>query len=586
MEEIDLVVEGGLVFDGRGSPARKADVAIAGDRVVAVGEGVPRGERTRVVDARGAWVMPGFVDLHTHYDAEVELAPALDESLRHGVTTVVLGSCSLSLAVGTAEDLADMFCRVEAIPYDAVRSLLETKKTWDDLPAYLRHLEELPLGPNVASFVGHSAIRAHVMGIERSLDRRVVPTRDETKRMIAMLEEGLDAGYLGMSVQTLPWDKVGGDRPIRSRPLPSTFARWSELRRFTRVLRERGSIFQGVPNVTTKVNVLLFALESVGRPFFRKPLKTTIITMMDVCGQRFLRGVSSALSRVCNRFLGGDLRWQALPEAFDLWADGIDVVVFEEFGAGAAALHLQEHQARVALFQDAAYRARFKRQWKSKILPRTFHRNFDRSTILSCPDASLVGRSFGDVARARGQGEDAVDVFLDLVSEHGKALRWYTVMANDRRWALEEIVDHPDVLIGFSDAGAHLRNMAHYNFPLRMLRLVKDAAARGEPVMSLERAVWRLTGEIADWMGLDAGVLAEGRRADLVVVDPEGLTDDVDATHEAPMDFLDGFVRLVRRNDRAVKSVIVAGREAMADGEILPAVGRERGFGRVLRAAT
>src|SRR5207237_2625642 len=125
----------------------------------------------------------------------------------------------------------------------------------------------------------------------------------------------------------------------------------------------------------------------------------------------------------------------------------------------------------------------------------------------------------------RQRGSDAIDAFLDLVAEHGNALRWYTVMANDRPGPLRYIVSHPDILIGFSDAGAHLRQMAHYNFPLRMLRLVREAERKGQPFMSLERAVYRLTGEIADWLGLDAGTLAPGRRPDPVVVDPEALRD-------------------------------------------------------------
>src|SRR5207247_445633 len=119
----------------------------------------------RTIDAAGCWVVPGFIDLHTHYDAEVEVAPALSESLRHGVTTVTLGSCSLSLAIGTPEDLADMFCRVEAIPYAFVRPLLERVKSWDSVGDYLAHLGSLPLGPNVASFIGHSCLRAYVMGM-------------------------------------------------------------------------------------------------------------------------------------------------------------------------------------------------------------------------------------------------------------------------------------------------------------------------------------------------------------------------------------------------------------------------------------
>jgi N-acyl-D-aspartate/D-glutamate deacylase len=156
-------------------------------------------------------------------------------------------------------------------------------------------------------------------------------------------------------------------------------------------------------------------------------------------------------------------------------------------------------------------------------------------------------------------------------------------MANDRRTPLEAIVNHPDVLVGFSDAGAHLRNMAHYNFPLRMLRLVHDADKRGAPFMPLERAVWRLTGEIADWLGIDAGRLNVGSRADLAVVDPAGLTEEVDRATEAPMEFFGDYVRLVRRNDRAVKSVLVAGREAVREGVPTEALGRER-MGSVLRA--
>lgn len=194
----------------------------------------------------------------------------------------------------------------------------------------------------------------------------------------------------------------------------------------------------------------------------------------------------------------------------------------------------------------------------------------------------MVGKSFAQVARE--QGRHVVDVFLDLVATHGDALRWYTVMANDRREELEWIVSHPDALIGFSDAGAHLRNMAHYNFPLRMLRLVREAEQRGEPFMTVERAVHRLTGEIGEWFGLDAGVLAEGRRADVVVVNPEGLDAKLDAVEEAPMEEFGGFMRLVRRNDAAVKAVLISGREAVRDGHVVPALGRERGFGRVLRA--
>ncbi|NVJ15223.1 amidohydrolase family protein [Myxococcus sp. AM010] len=578
---MDLIVENGLVFDGLGNPPRKLHVGIRGNTVTTLSEApIPRAPHTRVIDATGHWVTPGFIDCHTHYDAEVELAPSLSESVRHGVTTVLMGSCSLSLALGTPEDLADMFCRVEAIPYETVRTLLEERKTWNTLGDYLTHLEQLPLGPHVASFIGHSALRAHTMGLHRSLEPGLRPREDELRAMETLVREGLELGYLGLSVMTLKWDKMGGTRDIRSRPLPSTYARWSEYRRLTRLLRERGRVFQGVPNISTKVNVVLFFLESIG--LFRPSLKTTVISMMDPRASRGIHRLIGALSQVANRLLGADFRWQALPEVFDLWADGIDLVVFEEFGAGAAALHLQDAASRAGLLRTPEYRERFRREWTNRFLPRAFHRDFNESRILQCPDVGVVGKSFAQVAKE--QGRDAVDVFLDLISTHGDALRWYTVMANDRREELERICRHPDILMGFSDAGAHLRNMAHYNFPLRLLRLVREAEKRGEPFMSVERAVHRLTGELAGWFGLDAGVLAEGRRADLVVIHPDGLDARLDEVAEAPMENFGGFVRLVRRNDAAVKAVLISGREAVNEAGVSPALGRERGFGGVLRA--
>jgi N-acyl-D-aspartate/D-glutamate deacylase len=233
---------------------------------------------------------------------------------------------------------------------------------------------------------------------------------------------------------------------------------------------------------------------------------------------------------------------------------------------------------------DPAFRARFRKQWQNRWMPRAYHRNLRHSQILACPDASVVGKSFAEVAAERGAGVDPLDVFFDLVAEHGKALRWYTVMGNDRPEWLEWIVRHPDILIGFSDAGAHLRNMAYYNFPLRMLKLVRDAEQEGRAFMSVERAVHRLTAELADWLGLDVARVVVGARADLVVVDPAGLDAELETLHEQPMPEFDDLPRLVRRNDRAVRCVLVHGRVAYAEGVLAPQVGRERGFGEVLVA--
>lgn len=577
--KVDLVVRAGTVFDGDGGPGRIADVLV-GDGVI---RGLtPPGEvmapGAEVILARGCWVTPGFVDMHTHYDAEVEAAPALVESIRHGVTTVVTGSCSLSLAVGDPVDLADMFCRVEAIPREVVLPILERVVDWDGPAAYFDHLERRPLGPDLACLLGHSTIRAAAMGMARALDRRVRPTHAEMRRMEGWLKEALDAGYLGLSVSTLPWDKMDGEA-FRSRPMPSVFATWREYRRLARILRARGRVLQAVPNISTKLDPPLFLLLSTG--LWRRPLKTTLVSMMDIRADRLAFRLAGALARLVNRWLRADFRMQALPDLFDLYADGVDLVVFEEFEAGAAALHLRDEGTRRALLEDPQYRARFKRQWRRRWMPRAFHRDLAHAEILGCPDRSVVGRTFAEVAAAWDC--DPEDAFLDLVCRHGRALRWYTVMGNDRpRW-LRWIVSHPDVLIGFSDAGAHLRNMAHYHFPLQLLRLALEARAAGEPFLSIGRAVQRLTSEITDWLGLPGGRVRAGERANLVVVDPDGLDERLDVVHEEPVAAFGGLRRLVRRSEGAVRATIVGGRCAWRDGRPHPLLGRERGFGRLLR---
>jgi N-acyl-D-aspartate/D-glutamate deacylase len=576
----DVLIENGRVFDGMGNPSRAANVGIRDGRVVRISdEAIPHEAADEVLDADGLWVMPGFIDFHTHYDVEVEVAPSLSESLRHGVTVVSLGSCSLGASLGTPEDIADIFCRVEAVPRPIVLPLLEQIKDWNSLPGYFDHLETLPLGPHITSFVGHSNIRMHTMGFDRSVDPKLRPSRDEVAAMQRLLEEGLDAGYMGVSIQTLPWDKLDGTR-FRSRPLPSYFAKWREYRQLTRICRRRGRVFQGVPNITTKVNVLLFLLESAG--LFRRPLRTSIISLMDIRADRSIYWVVPIFTRLFNRFLRADFRMQSLPNLFDLWSDGIDLVVFEEFGAGTEALHLIDPDRRAELLRDPDYRERFKKDWRKFFSPKVYHRNFKYTEVLACPDERYVGRSFAEIGA--DEERDAVDVFLDLVAEHRDALRWYSVMANDRQGPLEWIANHPDVLIGFSDAGAHLRQMAHYNYPLRLLKLARDAEQRGEPFMSMERAVYRVTGEPAEWFGMDAGVLAEGRRADVVVVDPTRLDESLDEAHEAEMTGFGGHIRLVRRNPDTVRAVYVSGKKAVANGEVLPAVGQEKGFGTVLRS--
>ena len=574
-----VLIRGGLVFDGAGAPAAEADVLVEDGRVARI---APRGTLGAVagahaLDATGCWVTPGFVDTHTHYDAEVALAPALTESVRHGVTTVVLGSCSISFIAATPDDCADLFTRVEAVPRAMVLPLLRQVKTWDHPAGYRRWIDGHPLGPNVASYVGHSDLRARAMGLTASVDGRV-PTRDELATMTRLLEAGLDAGFLGLSAMTNPWDRLDGDRAW-SRSLPSYYARARERRALQAVLRRRGAIHQTAPNLVTRVNILGIALASTG--LFRPRLRTTVIAMMDLKADRYVRGLASAVAWLTNRVLRGALKWQSPPVPFDVHYDGMDSVLFEEFPAGQAVRDLaNDLAARQVLLASPAYRATFRKELRKRLSPRVWHRDLGDAVILAAPDPALVGKTFAQVAAERGA--DPVDTFLDLMIEHDRALRWHTCLANDRPATLAKIMRHPDTQMSFADAGAHLRNMAFYNLALRMLKRVRDAAAAGAPIMPLERAVHRLTGELADWHGLDAGHLREGARADVVVIDPARLDDRVEQLRFAPFPGLDGFERLVNEGD-AVRQVLIAGQLVVDDGVPLPRLGHTR-TGRFLEA--
>lgn len=576
----DTVVANGRWFDGTGGPSAIRNIGIRDGRVAAVSPTpLDTDGCTNVIDAQGKWVIPGIIDIHTHYDAEVLAAPSLSESLRHGVTTIVMGSCSLSTIHVDAGQAADLFGRVEAIPHEHVIRIVGEHKSWTNAQEYIDALESLPLGPNVTAFIGHSDMRTAVMGLDRATRKDVRPTEAEQARMEKMLSEALDAGFLGMSSQQLLFDKIDGET-CRSRTLPSTYARGRELRRLKMLLRRCGRVLQSGPDISHPQNIVSQAFQSLG---IRRPrLKTSLLASADMKstpgGGMWLTG---PLAAIVNR-LGGDFRFQHLPVPFEVYADGIDLVVFEEFGAGAAALHLKDELERNELLRDEKYRRQFRKDYDNKFAPRAWHRDFFDAEIVACPDTSLVGKSFGQVGLERG-GLHPVDTFLDLVLEYGTEIRWRTTISNHRPRMLRRIARQNGIQIGFSDAGAHLRNMAFYNCGLRLLRHVRDAANADEPFMSVEQAVHRLTGELADWYGLDAGHLRVGDWADLAVIDPQHLDQSLDAYHEANVDVYGGLSRMVNRNDPTVNAVFVSGRQVFRDGQPTEILGRER-TGGFLRA--
>jgi len=580
----DVIIRNGLWFDGTGTVPQVRTLGIRGGIVAEVSSG-PLDETgcTDVIDAVGKWIVPGFIDVHTHYDAEVLLDPGLKESVRHGVTTVLLGNCSLSTVYADSDDAADLFSRVEAVPRKYVLGALETKKTWSTPAEYVRAIDDLPLGPNVSSLLGHSDLRTAVLGLDRATTGGVRPTDAELDRMAGLLEQALDAGLLGMSGMDAAIDKLDGDR-YRSRALPSTFATWRERRKLIAVLRKRRRILQSAPDVKNPVSALLFFLSS-SRMFGRRPgVRMSLLVSADAKSAPAAVRVFGPGTRLLNKLLGSFVRFQHLPVPFELYSDGIDLPVFEEFGAGTAALHLRDQLERNELLADTEYRRRFRRSFdKRKLGPTLWHRDLRDATIVECPDKTLVGKSFGQIADERGL--HPLDAFLDVLVENGERnVRWTTIVANHRPKHLDRLAAEPSIHMGFSDAGAHLRNMAFYNFALRLLKRTRDADRAGHPFLTIERAIYRLTAEVADWFGLDAGTLREGDRADFVVIDPAGLDDSVNSYHEEKVSFYGGLSRMVNRNDAAVVATGVNGAVVYRSGRFCEGYGTTVKSGHFLRA--
>jgi len=566
----DVVIRGGTVYDGQGAPGAVADIAISGGKVQAVGPKLPQTGR-REVDAQGQWVMPGMLDIHTHYDAEIEAMPGLEESVRHGVTTVVMGNCSLSAALGTKKDLLDLFCRVESLPRDVLDKWIGPELPWNGVREYYQHLETVPMGPNVASLIGHSNVRAHVMGMERSLKvEKAEP--EEVKKMQRIVDDALDEGYTGLSIDMLPWHRLDGD-PFRGISVPSQHAHPNEYRSLAHVVRNRDRVLQATPNALTRRTVAILGMISTG--IGRKSLKTTIVAAMDVKTDRRIYRIATLGGKLLNGLFNANIRWQALAEPFLNYCDGVHTPLFEEFPTGVAAISATSDE-RKRMFSDQEFRRAFRRDWESKG-QKVFHRDLGDMFIVSSPIPGQQGKSFRELADAAGK--EPLEYVMDLFAEHDSAIRWKTVVTNDRPEQRRFLFAHDTSLPGFNDSGAHARNMAFQDGGLQMLQQV----VLHPDTMPIEKAIHKLTGMSADWLGLDTGTIKEGRTADVIVVDPVKLRTGLSEPIEHYDERLHGAMRMVKRSDGVVKQVFVGGRLAFENAQFVPEFGREK-FGRLLRS--
>jgi N-acyl-D-aspartate/D-glutamate deacylase len=505
---LDVLISGGTVVDGTGAPAREADIAIQDGRIAAIERSdAPAREH---IDARGKVVAPGFVDIHTHYDAQAFWDPTLSPSPFHGVTTVVGGNCGFSIAplVPEAGDyLRRMLARVEGMPLES----LESGVPWDwrSFGEYLDRLEGR-LAVNAGFLVGHSAIRRVVMGAAAVGE---AATEAQMEAMARLLGESIAAGGLGFSSSFAPTHNDGDGQPV-----PSRFATREELLRLARVVGEYpGTTLEFLPAVGAfeeSHKDIMAAMSATAN----RPLNWNVLAVSSY-NRELCDGQLDASDYAARR--GGRVVALTLPQTMTLRLNLVSGFIFDALPGWSAviALPLDERKRR---FADPAVRAELDRRANSD--EAGFFRFFaawDRLVIdetFCAANRRFRGRTVGEVAAELGK--TSFDTFLDVALADDLRTSFMPILPgdDDESWkARAEIWKDPRTIVGASDAGAHLDMIDTFSLSTTLL----GNGVRKRSLLSLEEAVHQITDVPARLYGLrHRGRVAPGWFADLVVFDP------------------------------------------------------------------
>ncbi|MFW7269713.1 N-acyl-D-amino-acid deacylase family protein [Gluconacetobacter sp. Hr-1-5] len=617
----DLLYRSGIFFDGSGKAPVVADVSVKDGRIAAIGRDLAVDDGATEIDCRGLWVMPGLLDIHTHLDLEVELAPELPEVVRHGTTTVVMSNCSIGVTYGhqrrEGEDpIVDCFARVENMPKPVLKRVADAC-TWTDSQGYLDHLERLPLGPNVVPMIPHSMLRIEVMGLNGSVSGP--PSARELARMEQLLEAGMAQGYAGFSTDALPFHFLA-NAPNKKKRIPTQYAGFRELARLTGIVRRHGRLWQATPAKDDVLAAVRSFMLTSGR-LYRRPLRTTVLAALDLQTNRLAMYLCLLLSSFLNSWLlKGELRFQAMSSPFRIWSDGAINPLADEIAEFRALneLELDDRPGRVRILNDPEWVESFRKMWLrgkggwsvARLLRRlrceevVLSRRLDDMVVAECPLAHWVGESLeapyrrllafqaanGRFPRARDAeaaffagfpdpiGDDAA-FLLHLLRTWDTDLRWETTIANRNPAMLRKLLFHDQTLPGFNDSGAHLANIGFYDGNLRTLKI-----AQWEGLAQVSRAVHRLTALPAAFFGINAGVARVDAQADLCVIDPAALERwNPEKTYHFLHRSQLGCRQVVNRPVGVVRNVMIGGRIVWEGDRYADGFG-ERAYGRVMRA--
>ena len=531
------VIRGGTVIDGTGAPGYRADVRIVGGRIDAIGSGLDGGE---VIDAGGRIVAPGFIDIHTHYDAQVFWDPALTPSCFHGVTTVVAGNCGFSIAPTHPGDRETMALTLEKVE-DMDPASLTAGIPWDfeTFPEYLASVRARGVLLNYAAYIGHTPLRLWVMGGDASTREA---TSEEIQQMVGLVTEAMDAGAAGFATSFAVTHR-GAD----GRPIPSRIAGLEEIEALCRAVGESG---RGVVGINGGENIGFRATydlqQRVGAPVTYTALLTTAdgkyLKALDIHRTEWAKG-ADVWPQVSCRPLSFSM---TLVEPFTL---NTSPVFAELMGRPLA--------ERRAAYEDPSWRQRVRDAWdRGEGIPPRWD-TFDVMESTAHPE--LIGTKLTDVAG----GGDPFDLLLALaLDEPDLRLRVRAVLANDDPEGVATLLNEDGCVLGLSDAGAHVGQLCDAGLPTDLL----GPWVRDRKVLGLEAAVHKLTGMQADLFGFDdRGVIRAGACADVVVFDPDSVAP---GPIRRVRDFPANGERLTADAPTGVDRVIVNGASVVVDGKL------------------
>ncbi len=530
----ELVVRGGTVVDGTGADGFRADVAIDGGRVVEVAPEIAGGDQE--LDASGCVVAPGFIVIHTHYDAQVFWDPALRPSSYHGVTTVIAGNCGFAIAP-TRPEHREVIARTLENVEDMDVDTLAAGIAWDfeTFPEYLEAVAARGTALNFTAYVGHSPLRLYVLG-DAAYERAATP--DEVAQMAALVKEGIAAGGAGFSTSF-----SFAHRGVDGKPVPSRFADDAEVSALFRAAGEAGrGVVLITPGKQCDYDDVYRWQPEIGRPFtyplFARPDNG--------------HGPTLALHRE-GVARGADVWPQVTPRPLTMqftMADAYNLNVGTVFGR----LLEQPREERLRAYADPEWRRLAAEDLdQAKMRPRW--ETFEVSESAQFPE--LEGRRVTELADE--QGKRALDVMCELALTEDLATRFRAYIANDDRAAVGDLLTSTSVALGLSDAGAHVDQLC--DAPLFTDLLARWV--REDGVLTVEQAVHKMTGEPAAMFGIvDRGHLRSGAWADVVVFDPATVgTGPVDRVQDFPAD----GERLTAESPTGVRHVLVNGTPIRVD---------------------